>query len=480
MWKVSADPTRPEEAIAWFRARVPLTREEWNALTAQVRRKAFTVSGVALLDVVAEVWESLTEALEDGTPYREWADGIRDRLEAAWGRRDGQRVETIFRTNVQMAYQSGRWAQLQDPEVKATHPYLMYDAVLDNRTTEICRSRNGTVLPADDPWWAQNWPPLHFNCRSGVRPITEAEASRRGIRKPPAIPPQKGFGSAPESWEWSPKPEDYPLELLAAFKGRPYGDPERIRRSYLALVEKARKKVEGLKKKYNELSRLIEAGEIPIREAITQKLALLERMDHWRQAGVWGRKLFYRRDAITGPGIEVEIVSPELERVRKKIEEVVREFYLVTGQAGKVRIGLTERNRSFYSDFEGAVYISNQILDRTGLFEATLVHEMGHWLEDRANLIERTRAYLLHRSGGRPPVDLGDVMGPEYRGEMAYLGVPTFVTPYAGKFYRQQGTIVATELVSVGMEHLLTDTLSFAQGDPDHFRQVLEWTRGRP
>jgi hypothetical protein len=30
------------------------------------------------------------------------------------------------------------------------------------------------------------------------------------------------------------------------------------------------------------------------------------------------------------------------------------------------------------------------------------------------------------------------------------------------------------------MEYLLTDTLSVAEGDPDHFRQVLEWTRGRP
>ena len=480
MWRVSADPTRPEEAIAWFRARVPLTREEWDTLTAQVRRKAFTVSGVALLDVVAEVWQSLTKALEDGIPYREWADGIRDQLEAAWGRRDGWRVETIFRTNVQMAYQSGRWAQLQDPEVQKTHPYFMYDAVLDSRTTEICRARNGTVLPADDPWWASNWPPLHFNCRSGVRPITEAEASRRGIRRPTAIPPQNGFGSAPDSWEWSPEPEDYPLELLAAFKGRPYGDPERIRRSYLALVEKAQKEVEKLKKKYDELNRLIEAGKIPIKEAVTRKLALLERMDHWKQAGVWGRRLFYRRDAITGPGVEVEIVSPELERVRKKIEEVAREFYLVTGQAGKVRFTATGRSRSFYRDSEGAVYISNEILDRTGLLEATLAHEMGHWLENRAELIERTRAYLLHRSGGRPPVDLGDVMGPEYRGEMAYLGVPPFVTPYAGKFYTQQGTIAATELVSVGMEQLLTDTLSFAQGDPDHFRKVLEWTGGNP
>jgi len=477
MWRVSADLTRPEEAIAWFQARVPLTREEWDTLTAQVRRKAFTVSGVALLDVVAEVWESLTKALEDGTPYREWADGIRNRLEAAWGRRNGQRVETIFRTNVQMAYQSGRWAQLQDPEVQKTHPYLMYDAVLDSRTTEICRARNGTVLRANDPWWASNWPPLHFNCRSGVRPLTEAEASRREIGRPNTIPPQKGFGSAPESWEWSPEPEDYPLELLAAFKGRPYGDPEQIRKSYLALVEKAQKAVEELKKEYDELNRLLEAGQIPIQEAATQKLALLERMDQWKQAEVWGRRLFYRRDAITGPGIEVDL-SPALKPYREIITATLREFYMVTGQTGKVRIAVDKKEaRSYYR--LGTVYLSSRVLENPSELIRTLFHEMGHWLEGREGFIERTRAYLLHRSGGRL-VDLGDVMGPEYRGEMAYLGVPPFVTPYAGKFYTLKGTIIATELVSVGIEYLLTDTLSISKGDPDHFRQVLEWTGGRP
>ncbi len=480
MWRVSADPTRPEEAIAWFRARVPLTRDEWDALVAKVRRKAFTVSGVALLDVVAEVWESLTKALEEGTPYQEWADGIRDRLEAAWGRRDGHRLETIFRTNVQMAYQSGRWAQLQDPEVRATHPYLMYDAVLDSRTTEICRARNGTVLPADDPWWASNWPPLHFNCRSGVRPLTEAEASQRTIGRPAAVPPQRGFGSVPESWEWSPKPEDYPLELLAAFRGRPHGGPEQTAQMYVALVRKAQTELKGIEKRQREINRLLKAGKIPLKEATTEKVELAKRADYLREVLASSRRLFYRRDALMGPGIEVEILSPELERVRKKIEEVVREFYLVTGQAGKIRVAVTERSRSFYTDFEGAVYLSKEILDYSDVLRATLAHEMGHWLEYRANLIERTWDYLQRRSKGRPPVDLGDLGFRDMRGEIAYLGDPPFVTSYAGKFYTRRGKIDATELVSVGMEYLFAYPAYFAEKDPDHFRKVLEWTGGNP
>jgi SPP1 gp7 family putative phage head morphogenesis protein len=263
MWRVSADPTRPEEAIAWFQARVPLRKEEWARLQEVARRRAFTVAGVASLDLLAEVWESLVRALEEGTPYEEWKRGVREKLESAWGKRDGQRVETIFRTNVQMAYQSGRWAQLQNPEVKATHPYLMYDAVLDSRTTEICRARNGTVLPADDPWWRRNWPPLHFNCRSGVRPLTEAEARRRGVvQEPPSEPPQQGFGLAPDFAEWGRAyargvaDTAKPGQWEPAFIGPPpdwrtYGRPERLPAhpppaSLLPTVEEAGK--EGFRK----------------------------------------------------------------------------------------------------------------------------------------------------------------------------------------------------------------------------------------
>lgn len=218
MWKVSANPVNPEEAIAWFRARLPLPKADWQALEERARRKAFTVAGVAQLDLLAEVWESLGRALEQGTPYAEWAREARGKLEAAWGRKNSARLEVIFRTNVQMAYSSGRWAQMEAPEVKRTRPYRMYDAILDSRTTSICKTRHGTVLPADDPWWERNWPPLHFNCRSGVRPLTELEARQRGItQRPTSSNPQAGFGNAPQSWEWGPEPQDYPPPLWGAY-----------------------------------------------------------------------------------------------------------------------------------------------------------------------------------------------------------------------------------------------------------------------
>ncbi|AZF88290.1 head morphogenesis protein [Meiothermus phage MMP7] len=240
MWRVSANPVHPEEAIAWFRARLPLPKAEWLALEERARRKAFTVAGVAQLDLLAEVWDSLARALEEGTPYTEWAKEARTRLEDTWGRRNSARLETIFRTNVQMAYSSGRWAQMTQPEVRQARPYWMYDAVLDNRTTSICQERHGTVLPADDPWWQGNTPPLHFSCRSGIRPLTSEQAQARGIaERLPEEPPQEGFGLSPDASEWGRAyargitAQTQPGQWEPAFIGAPpdwqsYGRPERL------------------------------------------------------------------------------------------------------------------------------------------------------------------------------------------------------------------------------------------------------------
>lgn len=236
MWSVSPKPSRFEEAVAWFRAKVPLLKPEWAQLTLEARRRAFTAAGVAALDLLAELHGSLLRALEEGTPYGEWQKEALGILGQGWSR---GHLETVFRNNIQAAYSAGRWDQLQDPAVRRSHPYLMFDSVLDDRTTDICRARDGVVLPADHPWWKENWPPLHHRCRSGVRPLTREEAEVRGITQaPPTLEAQEGFGLSPAAEEWV---EGYArgqrqaasLPWEPAFLGPPpgwrsYGRPERL------------------------------------------------------------------------------------------------------------------------------------------------------------------------------------------------------------------------------------------------------------
>lgn len=65
---------------------------------------------------------------------------------------------------------AGKWVDIEAD--KETLPLLEFDAVVDGRTTELCLSLNGTVLPIDDPFWNIYYPPNHFNCRSGVRQLS--------------------------------------------------------------------------------------------------------------------------------------------------------------------------------------------------------------------------------------------------------------------------------------------------------------------
>lgn len=172
--------------------------------------------------------------------YQDFVKAVGEKLERAWGKKGATRLETIFRTNVQSAYGAGRYAQLTDPDVLRTRPYWLYDAVLDSRTSSLCRGLNGTIRPADDPFWDTHVPPLHFSCRSGLRSLTRQQAEARGVTEtPPTAPPAAGFGSRPdpEAWgrDWAKGVVEYAQRSgwKPAFLGQPpgpadYGLPEQL------------------------------------------------------------------------------------------------------------------------------------------------------------------------------------------------------------------------------------------------------------
>lgn len=214
-----------QQAIAWHLARVPMTKAAWQELSARERRRAFVVSEVAHADVVRDVWEALNKAISEGQSLAEFKRAIGPTLRKAWGgsvANPGARIATIFQTNVQAAYSAGRWAEITRPEALQKRPYLVYDAVLDGRTSRVCRRCNGTVLPADNPWWRTHLPPLHHNCRSAVRALTIPQAKRFGKfgRRPPVVKPTGDFGHAPGKAEWKPDLSKYPAQLRNKLKRR--------------------------------------------------------------------------------------------------------------------------------------------------------------------------------------------------------------------------------------------------------------------
>ncbi len=220
------DPELFEEAIEYFLDRVPLGDEEFDSLSVDEKDFAWTVASVAQADVVATVFDAIQRAVEEGTTFEEFADDVGDELEAAWNgsvANPGARLATIFRTTTQSAYGEGRYKQLSDPSVKEARPYWKFDAIEDDRTSDVCDECDGTVLPADDGWWDSHNPPLHFNCRSNVRALSEEEAADEGIdEKGPGSDADDGFGAAPSVDEdaWEPDVDDYPGEIAGELGDR--------------------------------------------------------------------------------------------------------------------------------------------------------------------------------------------------------------------------------------------------------------------
>jgi len=193
-----------EEALKALKTRIPLTKAEWKSIEPELRFRAFTVAALSKADGVNAVKQALVAAIEDGTSFTDfWTEA--SALDAAGlGTASPWYWETVYRTNIQTAYNAGRAAEIQ----KAKPEYLELIGVVDERQTSICRELTkppGTILPAAHPFWKTHWPPFHFGCRTTVRSVFQEEVEARRAEDPawtptkaaPDIEPAKGFGSNP-------------------------------------------------------------------------------------------------------------------------------------------------------------------------------------------------------------------------------------------------------------------------------------------
>jgi hypothetical protein len=62
---------------------------------------------------------------------------------------------------------ASKWVDIQADQ--ETFPYVEFDVVMDGRTTELCTSLNGVIVPIGHPYLKTYYPPNHFNCRTTVR-----------------------------------------------------------------------------------------------------------------------------------------------------------------------------------------------------------------------------------------------------------------------------------------------------------------------
>jgi len=175
-WK----PLPFDEAVKFWRSKRRVSSSEFERMTAQAKARAFAVAGVAKSSFVSDIYQALDRAVSNGTAFGDFRRDIRHIIAAkGWTGKRGFRVQTIFRTNVQTAYNVGKYQQFM--EAKDDLPYWQYDAVGDSRTRPSHAALDGKVFRADDPIWDTWYPPNGFNCRCTVRALSRAEVRARGL-----------------------------------------------------------------------------------------------------------------------------------------------------------------------------------------------------------------------------------------------------------------------------------------------------------
>lgn len=187
----------PARAVEYFRSKGYAITDNWQDLWQEAHARAFTVAGATRLDVLQDIRDQVSAAIDGKVTERGFIQNLEPTLRAKgwWGPQvqvDGQtmearlantgspwRLKTIYRTNLQSAYMTGRYRQMMD-NVEA-RPNWQYVAVMDERTRPAHAAMNGLVFRYDDPFWEHFYPPNGFNCRCTVRALSSRDVESRGL-----------------------------------------------------------------------------------------------------------------------------------------------------------------------------------------------------------------------------------------------------------------------------------------------------------
>lgn len=161
-----ADSFTPRAALKWL------------------RNKEIHVAGIFSDGLLSGIKGILVNALKVGAASSVTIERLYDLFEPFLGDPDvledgvppaPYRLNTMLRTVTTEAYNHGRLTQYLDPDILPFIKGIRYSAILDERTTAVCRLLDGKVFKPGDTDLQSLAPPNHFNCRSLLVPVVVGE-----------------------------------------------------------------------------------------------------------------------------------------------------------------------------------------------------------------------------------------------------------------------------------------------------------------
>lgn len=210
----------------------------------------------------------------------------------------------------------------------------------------------------------------------------------------------------------------------------------------------------------------------------------------------------YKSELTTESAVEDKETQAFIQRGVDFFRRIVGDHPDLKGASVTVRFYPQTKERSSYStgrtsytSTRGGVKHSTAgtvLLARENKATFTMVHELGHWLEDLSDAThDKVIEFLKRRAGKEPARPLKQITGKNYFDDIEVAVEDDFKDAYVGKYYGvnwrdfaggRQGkvdwdTVYASEVISMGVEYLYGNPVKFAKDDPDYFDFMFEVLR---
>lgn len=186
------------EAIDALLDRQPLLADNAGLLQPLLTRHVMMFARRITASAERHVRKRIAESIRDGQSYQQAVRTIAE--DTGWSR---AYAETVYRTNATAAYAIGQRRIAAAPDLVGIVAGFRFDATLDSAVRANHRAANGFVARPADPGWMRLTPPLGYNCRCALAPVTRQEVERSFGRGglpiaadiPPGAGPDPGFVS---------------------------------------------------------------------------------------------------------------------------------------------------------------------------------------------------------------------------------------------------------------------------------------------
>jgi len=135
------------------------------ALLKELRENAYIFSGAKTYQQIREM-SAMASKSQTFSQFKKIVTPVYEKYNNDW-------LQTEYNTAVGQAQNANLWLEFEKD--KKLFPYLKYSAVIDSRTSQICKPLDGIIRKVGDPIWSKYSPLNHFNCRCTLEKISIEE-----------------------------------------------------------------------------------------------------------------------------------------------------------------------------------------------------------------------------------------------------------------------------------------------------------------